>query len=88
MRAAPGTRQPIRSFALKQKSPSFHRADMDAPAAQLNLATVLIRSTGREAERCQGKMEQLREQTSAAAWGDGQREKGGLHGGDEEWQRG
>lgn len=57
MRAAPGTRKPVHSFALKQKSPSFHRADLDVPAAQLNLATVLIGSTGRGAETCQGKME-------------------------------
>lgn len=57
MRVASGTREPIHSFALKQKSPSFHCADLDVPAAQLNLATVLTGSTGRGAETCQGKME-------------------------------
>lgn len=57
VRAAPGTREPVGSFALKQKSPSFHGADLDAPAAQLNLSTVLIGSTGRGAETCLGKME-------------------------------
>lgn len=50
-------RETVRSFALKQKSPSFHRADLDAPAAQLNPVSVLIGSTGRGAETRQGKME-------------------------------
>ena len=64
MSAAPGTTKPTRSFALKQKSPSFHHADLDAPAEDGDCANWEHRERGRGVSGRDGV-------TSAVARGDG-----------------